>query len=160
MLDGFLIVLVVESLPLDASDFLSSDVTLVTRRVLPAILLIPLEALLVSTFAVTPGKWLFGISGVRKDGSRLGVGESLRRSISVFFLGLGAGLLTPLAAWSIWRIASKGETAWDHNVGSVVIWRRSHLRAACALLVLIALFYFRFQDWLSSLAPMRPGSFT
>jgi hypothetical protein len=55
MLDGLLIVLVVESLPLDASDFLSSDVTLVTRRVLPAILLIPLEALLVSTFAVTPG---------------------------------------------------------------------------------------------------------
>jgi hypothetical protein len=76
MLDGLLIVLVVESLPLDASDFLSSDVTLVTRRVLPAILLIPLEALLVSTFAVTPGKCysasaLFGKTGVGSASANL-----------------------------------------------------------------------------------------
>jgi uncharacterized RDD family membrane protein YckC len=159
MVDMWLLVLLLGALPINVDSFVSFDVTAL-QRMLPGFLLILIEALLLSRVAATPGKWLFGITVVQKNGGRLAVSESFRRSFSVYFLGLGAGVLTPIAAWSLWRIASKGETAWDHSVGTVVIWRRSRVRVCLGLLVLIALFYYKVHDLPLGFGPVGPRSST
>jgi hypothetical protein len=114
----------------------------VLRRILPAVLSIPSEAILVSAFAFTPGKWFFSITVLRKDGSRLTVSESFSRAIWVFFAGQGARLFTPLtAAWSLWRIANKVEAFWDQECGTMVVWHRNHTRVAAGVTLMFALFY-------------------
>lgn len=48
-----------------------------------------LEPLLLSQFGTTPGKWIFGISLSKKDGSKLSYGEGFSRLCYVFWRGYG-----------------------------------------------------------------------
>jgi uncharacterized RDD family membrane protein YckC len=103
---------------------------------------IPIEALFVSRFGTTPGKWLFGISVLNKDGSRLGFNTAIERSGTVFLKGMGLGVATPFTlAWSFWRIASYGEASWDRDYSSVVLWHRKYFRVCLGTLVLLAFFH-------------------
>jgi len=51
-----------------------------------------LEALLLSTWGTTPGKWLFKTWVADAMGNRLSFMDALSRSFSVWFMGLGFGL--------------------------------------------------------------------
>jgi uncharacterized RDD family membrane protein YckC len=113
-------------------------------QAIPILLLwVPLEAILISRFAATPGKWLFGIAVFHQDGSHLTFRTALQRSGAVFLKGMGAGLFAPLAqVWSFWRIANGGQTSWDREYSSVIVWQRCYLRACLGALLLLAQVYF------------------
>lgn len=120
---------------------------------IPVLLLwFPVEALFVSLFGATPGKWLFGISVLHHDGSRLTFRTALYRSVSVFLSGMGAGIFAPFTqAWSFWRIAKYGETVWDREYDSVIVWRQSYLRASLGAVLLLAAFHFVTRFWTAAL---------
>ncbi|NOX98340.1 MAG: RDD family protein, partial [Verrucomicrobia bacterium] len=51
-----------------------------------------IEALLLSSFGTTPGKWLFNIRVTRKNGSLFSYSEAIGRSTLVWFIGVGLGI--------------------------------------------------------------------
>jgi len=80
------------------------------------ILWIPLEALLLSRWGYTPGKRLFNVTVRRADGALLTFEEALRRTLRVWFFGLGLGL--PIVqfitmGFAYHRLTTKGITSWD-----------------------------------------------
>jgi uncharacterized RDD family membrane protein YckC len=82
-----------------------------------------LEAWLVHRFGATPGKWLLGLSVRQADGSRLPLGQSLRRAVRVMFAGVGLGY-NPLSIFcqglSLFTARRLGSPLWDHLGGHVV----------------------------------------
>jgi uncharacterized RDD family membrane protein YckC len=84
---------------------------------------IPLEAISLAATGSTPGKWLFGVSVRDQDGDRLSLGAAVKRSVLVFFAGMGAGIpfISLLASYLAYRrLLSFGVTGWDEAVGAVV----------------------------------------
>lgn len=79
--------------------------------------MVVLEALLLSRFGTTPGKWLMGIRLASLMGTpRISFGRALLRSALVFFLGTGlmmfpVGLVMML--FSYWSLRSRGICLWD-----------------------------------------------
>lgn len=82
--------------------------------------LVPIEAIVLAAFGTTPGKSLFGIRVVPREGDRLSFAQSLSRAARVMVLGLGLGL-TPLTLIagiaSFMRLRSRGITLWDEQMG-------------------------------------------
>lgn len=103
----------------------------------------PLDALCLSAFGNTPGRWLFGIRVRTSDGGNLSFPVAFRRSILVSGVGMGMSIV-PLAligaAFAYHRLRTKGETFWDAATESVVthsewgVWRA----IVCSLAVLFA----------------------
>jgi uncharacterized RDD family membrane protein YckC len=76
------------------------------------------EALLLSTFGATPGKWLFKIRLIPPSGSAISYSTALSRSIKVWWRGLGIGfpivsLITLIIAHG--RLIDNGMTSWDRE---------------------------------------------
>ena len=65
-------------------------------RAIDAFLMVPLalfiEVPVYAAFGWTPGKWVFGITVRKADGSRLDFGEVLRRNLLLWPFGFGLGL--------------------------------------------------------------------
>lgn len=98
-----------------------------------------IEAACLHLFATTPGKALLGLRVVNRDGSRLSLGSSLRRSFRVLVMGIGFGwsLLCPVCQAMAWfTVRRTGGALWDLPGGQKVearpvsAWRI----AACAVL--------------------------
>lgn len=88
---------------------------------------IPLEAVLITLFGTTPGKWVFGIKIIGRDGVKLALPKTLRRSALVFIQG--EGLAIPIVTiftryFAYNKLTSTGSTLWDDAVGSVVLHSR------------------------------------
>lgn len=105
-----------------------------------------IEALLISSFGTTPGKWLFGIKVTQKKGGRLNYMEALNRSMFVWILGIGIGiafLQIVAMAIALLYLLSKGETFWDRLLNTQVDHRPLGLGriilAIAAYLVLLSL---------------------
>jgi hypothetical protein len=76
---------------------------------------IPFEALLLTWWGTTPGKWLVGDS-VRKNAKKLPMKTALKRSLSVWFRGIGMGIpivniFCMLNAY--YRLRLFQQTSWD-----------------------------------------------
>ena len=104
------------------------------------------EALLISSFGTTPGKMLFNIRVTRKNGTRLRYSEAMGRSVIIWILGIGLGLLflqILAMAFSLFYLLSKGETLWDRTLKTQVLHRplspQGILLAVGAYLVLLSL---------------------
>jgi uncharacterized RDD family membrane protein YckC len=85
-----------------------------------------LNALLLSAFGVTPGKWLCGVRVARRDGAPLTFGTALKRELAAFILGCGLYLpLIGLAAMAIGfaNLSEKGATSWDADRDLLVLQR-------------------------------------
>ncbi|MBE6961179.1 MAG: MerR family transcriptional regulator [Ruminococcaceae bacterium] len=87
------------------------------------LILIPLEALCLSRWGTTPGKWLLGIRLEHINGRLLTFEEAVWRSFSVF--AKGEGLTIPFynlyRLWKSYKAVSDGEGAeWDEDVTIVV----------------------------------------
>ena len=145
--DSMAVVLTVETVIASLSQHIPPE--LARLEAIPGLILwIPLEALFISRFAATPGKWLFGLAVLHQDGSHLSFRTALRRSGAVFIAGMGAGLFAPLTqAWSFWRVANDGEPTWDHSYLSVVVWRRCYLRACLGAVILLTAVHFVTRFW-------------
>ncbi|MBX3743200.1 MAG: RDD family protein [Akkermansiaceae bacterium] len=94
--------------------------SLATSPVVAMTRLIPwfvIEILLIHRFATTPGKWLLGLKVTNLDGSHLTLGQSTRRALRVYFVGIGFAIpyVLPfcmvLSAYTAKRI---GAPVWDH----------------------------------------------
>lgn len=89
-------------------DFLFGFVTM--------ILIACLEAVIISIFGSSPGKWLAGISLRNQQHKKLSVGTSLARSLRVYVQGLGLGipfiaLFTQLSGYN--SVKNLGKADWD-----------------------------------------------
>ncbi len=81
------------------------------------------EAVLIYLFGTTPGKALFGIRVVNRDGGRLTPGLSFARSYYVYAAGMGF-YISPLVligmVFGLVRLLASGRCLWDHHLGSQV----------------------------------------
>jgi len=148
--DGIVLIVLIAAVVAQESDAPREPAQL--ERWLWILLWIPLEAILLSRFTFTPGKWIFGLSVLHRDGSRLTFGTALKRSVLVFFCGLGAGFLAPVTkAWSFWKIANEGETTWDRDCATMIVWRRSYVRTCVGVFFALVLLHFisRFKEAMS-----------
>ncbi len=85
------------------------------------ILIIPflwifVETLLMGTWGSTPGKWMISTRVVRKDNKKLSFKDAIYRSLSVWWLGLAAGIpiisfVTMIVACV--KLSNTGKTTWD-----------------------------------------------
>lgn len=93
-----------------------SYVVFVVIFILTILFCLLVEALMVSLFSTTIGKWAFGIFIADKDGNKLNFSQSLERSLLVLYRGLGllvpiVSLVTMLIAFNKYK--AEGETSWD-----------------------------------------------
>jgi len=91
-----------------------------------------IEILLIHRFGTTPGKWLLGLEVINQDGSHLTLGQSTRRALRVYFIGIGFAIpyvllfCMVLSAFTARRI---GAPVWDHvgkhrvNTKPLVAWK-------------------------------------
>ena len=95
------------------------------------------EANIISSVGTTPGKWLFGVRVVTRQGKRPVLLEAFKRSIGVWRIGLGAGLLPlmPLTLGLCWIRSMKDHPmTWDRTGGFFVIREpREHFMTVVAL---------------------------
>ena len=104
------------------------------------------EPLCLSVFGTTPGKWLLRIRLVYDGPEELSYGRALKRSVMVWWRGMGAGLplvslITLIQAFN--KLKNQGRTSWDAD-GSFIV---SHAkigagRAVLAFALLAAYFLF------------------
>ncbi len=81
------------------------------------------EAVFISTWGRTLGKFIFGIKVTDADGYLLSIGDALGRSFNVWIKGLGCGLLIiPLITliYSFVSFQNRGTTSWDRDGGFIV----------------------------------------
>lgn len=105
-----------------------------------------IEAIFLSVFKCTPGKWLLGTSVELDDGSTLSYLEALSRSGNVWFRGLAAGVPLIAAATQItgYKTLKKAkQTTWDRDGHFVVVHQRiGPARTWFAIVGLVAVFMF------------------
>jgi uncharacterized RDD family membrane protein YckC len=85
-----------------------------------------LNALMLSAFGSTPGKWLCGVKIAHKDGGRPTFATALRRELAALVLGCGLYIpLLGLAAMAIGfsNLREKGATSWDVHRDLLVLQR-------------------------------------
>ena len=81
------------------------------------------EAVFLAMIGTTPGKWLFNISVVNNNGSKLTFSSALNRSFMVWIKGLGLGiplvsLFTMYSSYS--ELQKNGITSWDKDDNHIV----------------------------------------
>ena len=107
-----------------------------------------IEAAFISGCRTTPGKALLGIS-VQKDGGRkLSYGESLSRALSVWLLGMGAGIpIVYLVTWIVAcvKLSNNGVTTWDKR-GDIAVHHKKleWYRIAIAVGIFLIAGYFNY----------------
>ena len=78
---------------------------------------VALEAILLTQFATSPGKYLLGIRIVAKDGGPLRPGAALTRSLRAFIVGLGLMVhpfLTGIChIFCLWHVLRRNKAPWD-----------------------------------------------
>ena len=105
------------------------------------LLWLPVEAGFLSMTGTTPAKWIFGISVLSGDGSKLSYLKALKRTLLVFIKG--EGLSIPLITLftrisSYLALKNTGTTSWDNSIGSVVIHKKwGFIRAISSTLVVL-----------------------
>lgn len=99
-----------------------------------------IEAILLSTWGTTPGKWLLKIMIRDLNGSKLTLLNSLKRSLMVWAIGLAAGIgifpfFTVLYQYNY--ISRNGRTSWDNSGKFIVSYTKiGLLRILVSILII------------------------
>jgi len=105
-----------------------------------------IETLLLSSIGTTLGKWLLCVNLTNRDGNKLSFIESFKRSICVWFNGLGMGipLITMLTQWSAYsKLQKQNITSWDKNNDFIVTHGKvGFIRKLAAIILFIVFFSF------------------
>ncbi|MES2237742.1 MAG: RDD family protein [Pseudomonadota bacterium] len=101
------------------------------------------EALLLSSFQTTPGKWLFKTNIALTSGSPIGFSQALTRSLKVWWRGFGTGF--PIAAMITMiiahgRLTRNGITSWDKDDSFLI----SHEKIGVPRVLAAVAFFFVF----------------
>lgn len=112
---------------------------------------LPIEALLLSRWGTTPGKWIMGIRVEHEDGRKLFFVEAIDRTWLVFIKGMGANIpiYSIYRLWKSYKAARDGnddDLEWEWNTNSVQVvkerecsgWRPAVLVAAYAAVIFVA----------------------
>jgi hypothetical protein len=102
-----------------------------------------IEALLLSSFGTTPGKFMLKITVLPPPSGSVSYSDALRRSIKVWARGLGAGLpVVNLIALALahGHLTRNGTTSWDSEGGFAV----KHERIGVARVAAVTLFFIVF----------------
>src|SRR3989338_3025636 len=121
-----------------------------------------LEAILLSSWGTTPGKWLLKITVRGKEGKKLKFSSAMSRSFNVLLSGVGlsiplVALFTTLFAYK--RLSTKGITAWDQRGGFVVSHKKIGVtRKVIAILLVGAIAVLQIVDDIGKInwVPPRP----
>jgi uncharacterized RDD family membrane protein YckC len=102
-----------------------------------------MEALLLSTWGTTPGKWLLCTWVADAMGKHLRLADALSRSFSVWFMGLGFGLpvitlITLIVSYC--KLKSEGMTSWDREGRCAVIHERIGAARIVVAILLVVVF--------------------
>lgn len=84
-----------------------------------------LEAFLISRFATTLGKWIFGIRVLKSDGSKLTYRESISRAFGVWVFGTACGvpgITHTFQLWSLFALKKDKRSRWDTSCNSVSVY--------------------------------------
>ncbi len=108
-----------------------------------------IEALLLSTWGRTPGKWLFRIFVHVEGGSRPTYAQALARSFGVWWMGMGAGLpiisLITMIVANV-KLSNLGKASWDRLYSFDVEHKKiGFFRTFIAVLYFVFLFSFYVQ---------------
>ncbi len=110
---------------------------------LVVLLFLLVEPVMLSLWGTTPGKMLLGMRVTKPDRSRLGFGEALRRSVNVWFRGMGMylGIVTVFTMVHAFnKLTRDGITTWDKHTGSLVLHTDpGATRTTIAVLVIVGL---------------------
>jgi hypothetical protein len=102
------------------------------------------EALFLSNWGTTPGKWMLNTKVLNKYGEHLSYTEALIRSFRIVWQGWGLGipivsLVTLLISYS--NLKSNSITSWDANLETVVIHKKIGVtRILITIIIVIAIF--------------------
>jgi len=112
----------------------------VVTEMLYAFLWVPIEAILLSTWGTTPGKWLLRTTLRDSTGNKLKFSAALSRSLYVWAWGLGIGFA--YATWVAGLFAyldlqNKGVTRWDREGGFRISHGEIGMHRGIAMFVLI-----------------------
>jgi uncharacterized RDD family membrane protein YckC len=99
------------------------------------------EANLLSSIGTTPGKWLLGIRVITYQGNKPALLEAFKRSIAVWWYGLGAGfvpVMPVVMAVNCVRLMKHRPTRWDRTGRFFVILDpRGYLKTSVALAIIV-----------------------
>jgi len=111
---------------------------------LTVVLWVPIEAILLTSLGTTPGKWLYRLQVVNAEQTKLSFNTALARSLTVWQLGMGYGILlvTPFTNWQWRNRTQQGELAtWDEQCKtSIVEQPLSTLRVVASSLIVVQSF--------------------
>jgi len=125
-----------------------------------AVIDIPVYALFVGVWGVTPGKLMFGVRVSWANGGSIGWSAALVRELRVWVFGLGLGiplvsLLTLLNSRN--ELNNTGYTQWDREGGTVVTHRPKGARHDISIAVGIAAIVLGYMaSFAASLMASRP----
>ncbi len=111
------------------------------------------EAFLLCTVGVTPGKWMLKVTVRDENQQKLSFSEALNRSFSVWWLGMGAGLpiisLVTMIVAAV-KLNNTGKTSWD---------RRRDMRVSHGdigvVRTIVVILYFLCYAWVVSWGQMQ-----
>lgn len=111
------------------------------------------ETFLLATWGATPGKWMLKVSVRDENHHKLSFSESLNRSFSVWWLGMGAGipivsLITMIVAAI--KLKNSGMTTWDRRGENKVFHGNVGL-----IRTLIVILYFLCYVWVIAWGQMQ-----
>lgn len=112
---------IAESIEVGMADSLTGSLAL---SAIGAAAFLVAEPVLISRFATTPGKWLFALRVLKKDGSLLSYQEAFKRTSQVITQGLGLclrGLVLVTLAFQAFRLLTNKESDWDANLESACL---------------------------------------
>lgn len=98
-----------------------------------SILWILLEAVLISTWGFTPGKWILNVDVREKNGRKLTFSRALQRSFFVWIFGNGCSVIylgTVANIFSYFYLNLKGDTWYDRKGGFDVSHRKIGVKIA------------------------------
>jgi hypothetical protein len=127
--------------------FFSFQIEFETLIPLQFVAWIPIEALLLSFWGKTPGKWLVGTQIERGGFHKLELRSSFRRAFFVWFRGIGMGImvinfLCMLTAY--YRLQVFKTTTWDLDEQIVVTHRPvANWRLAASFLLMLSSLFFK-----------------
>lgn len=103
------------------------------------------EALLLSSFGTTPGKWLFKIQLAHTSGNPISYSQAMTRALKVWWRGLGigfpiVGLITNVIAYE--RLKRYGITSWDREGDFVVAHEKIGIARILIAVVIFIVFFF------------------
>ncbi len=105
-----------------------------------------IESFLLWSVGTTPGKWLFGVTVRDEHLQKLKFSDAINRSFSVWWLGMGAGILFVYIITMIVaavKLSNTGKSSWDQRNHYVVMHRKVGLgRTFVAIIYFLCYFYF------------------